>query len=172
MNAPDLSIPIVAVRGSVRPGNYTAMALVIAELRSLPSVSVEVFDPAEMDLNDPGEERKSEDAKRLQEGRGRDGCHSVHTRVSRQLFQRHQACHREPGVSFCASQKAHRLTGRRGRPDWGHQVTGTSAGHLRTRRRRCSRALFQSPAVVTSSTKAVTVPTRTSKRLSEDWEPT
>ena len=69
MNAPDLSIPIVAVRGSVRPGNYTAMALdlVIAELRSLPGVSVEVFDPAEMDLNDPGEERKSEDAKRLQE---------------------------------------------------------------------------------------------------------
>ncbi len=50
------SIRIVAVKGSVRPGNYTSMALtlVVDELRSKGDVKVTVFDPATMKLALPG----------------------------------------------------------------------------------------------------------------------
>jgi NAD(P)H-dependent FMN reductase len=171
MNAPDLSIPIVAVRGSVRPGNYTAMALdlVIAELRSLPGVSVEVFDPAEMDLNDPGEERKSEDAKRLQEAVvGAMGVilstpeyHGSYSSVIKRVIE-------NLGFPSALRKKPIALLGVAA----GRIGAIKSLEHLQGICVQCSRALFQSPAVVTSSTKAVTVPTRTSKRLSEDWEPT
>ena len=69
MNAPDITIPIVAVRGSIRPGNYTAMALdlVVNEFTSAENVSVQVFDPSDMDLPEPGEDRDTPDALRLQE---------------------------------------------------------------------------------------------------------
>ena len=48
---------IVAVRGSVRPGNYTnmALALVIDELEKEDHVGVRVVDPATLDLPLPGQ---------------------------------------------------------------------------------------------------------------------
>ena len=48
---------IVAVRGSVRPGNYTnkALALVIDELEKEKHVGVRVVDPATLDLPLPGQ---------------------------------------------------------------------------------------------------------------------
>ena len=54
-------IRIVAVVGSVRPGNYTAktLALVVDELEKEDHVKVDVFDPAGMDLPLPG--RRSDD---------------------------------------------------------------------------------------------------------------
>lgn len=63
------SIQIVAVCGSVRPGNYTskALRLVVDELESQTGVSVRVFDPAEMDLPPPGIERETDDTKALQD---------------------------------------------------------------------------------------------------------
>ena len=48
---------IVAVRGSVRPGNYTnmALALVIDELEKEEGIGVRVVDPATLDLPLPGQ---------------------------------------------------------------------------------------------------------------------
>ena len=62
-------IRIVAIPGSVRPGNYTSRVLDLAldELRSLPEVSVEVFDPAEMDLPLPGREAATSDGEILRQ---------------------------------------------------------------------------------------------------------
>ena len=52
----DRGIKIVAIKGSVRPNNYTAMALDLAldELKKHSGVSVELFDPAEIHLYPPG----------------------------------------------------------------------------------------------------------------------
>jgi NAD(P)H-dependent FMN reductase len=62
------AIPIVIVNGSVRPGNYTAMAsaLVADELRKDPEMSVEVVDPATLDLPLPGLRPGAESTKWLQ----------------------------------------------------------------------------------------------------------
>lgn len=59
---------IVAIPGSVRPGNYTskALRLVVDELRTYPNVTVEVFDPTDMDLPLPGRVAETDDAVRLQ----------------------------------------------------------------------------------------------------------
>ncbi|MDH5567199.1 MAG: NAD(P)H-dependent oxidoreductase [Myxococcales bacterium] len=67
MSAPVFSI--VIINGSVRAGNYTAMAsaLVADELRKDPGVSVEVVDPATLDLPLPGLRPDSPDTKRLRE---------------------------------------------------------------------------------------------------------
>ena len=53
------SISIVVINGSVRPGNYSAMApaIVVDELRKHPKVSVEVVDPAKFKLPFPGTDR-------------------------------------------------------------------------------------------------------------------
>ncbi len=61
-------IRIAVITGSLRPGNYTNMAaaMVIDELRQQPKVSVDVVDPAKLDLPFPGQERSSADTKRLQ----------------------------------------------------------------------------------------------------------
>ncbi len=58
-------IRIVAINGSVRPGNFTGKALgvVIDELRKFKELSVEVFDPATMSLPLPGREGNSPSAK-------------------------------------------------------------------------------------------------------------
>lgn len=50
-------IRIVAVRGSVRPGNYTSMALnlVVDEMKKNDKVGVEVIDPATIRLPLPGQ---------------------------------------------------------------------------------------------------------------------
>ena len=62
-------IRIAVITGSLRPGNYTNMAaaMVIDELRQQPKVSVDVVDPAKLDLPFPGQERSSADTKRLQQ---------------------------------------------------------------------------------------------------------
>ena len=62
-------IPILIVNGSVRPGNYTAMAsrLVEDELRKDEAVSVEVVDPSTLDLPFPGTRRDAEATRWLQE---------------------------------------------------------------------------------------------------------
>ena len=59
---------IVVVKGSVRPGNYTGMAvdLVADELRKMEGISIEVVDPIGMDLKLPGT-GDSGSAERLQE---------------------------------------------------------------------------------------------------------
>ncbi len=61
-------IHLVALQGSVRPGNYTAraLALVADEVEKHPSVSLEIVDPTEMHLPLPGQ-GSSDDAKRMQE---------------------------------------------------------------------------------------------------------
>lgn len=58
-------VRLVAVGGSVRPRNFTARALALAvdEARQRPDVSVEVFDPAALELAEPGSE--SPDGARL-----------------------------------------------------------------------------------------------------------
>lgn len=49
-------IRLVAIGGSVRPGNYTARALALAvdEAGKRPNVTVELFDPARLELAEPG----------------------------------------------------------------------------------------------------------------------
>jgi FMN reductase len=61
-------IRIVAVVGSVRPGNYTskALALVVDELERRSRVKVDVFDPAAMNLPLPGRSSDDPEVERLQ----------------------------------------------------------------------------------------------------------
>jgi NAD(P)H-dependent FMN reductase len=69
MTTEEAVIPILIVNGSVRPGNYTAMAsaLVADEFRKNPEVSVEVVDPATLDLPLPGTRPGADSTKWLQE---------------------------------------------------------------------------------------------------------
>lgn len=62
-------IRIAILKGSVRPGNYTSMAadLVVDELWKHPKVTVDLVDPAVLDLPFPGQGRKSVDTQKLQE---------------------------------------------------------------------------------------------------------
>jgi FMN reductase len=62
-------IEIVAIRGSVRPGNATARVLDIVadEIRKDPRITLEIVDPADLDLPFPGEESDSSDPGKLQE---------------------------------------------------------------------------------------------------------
>jgi chromate reductase len=62
-------IRIVAISGSVRPGNYTnmALALVIDEFKKHPQISLKVIDPALLSLPLPGTDPGSEVTKSLQE---------------------------------------------------------------------------------------------------------
>lgn len=64
------NINIVAIIGSVRPGNYTSKALnlCIDELRNYQDITVQVFDPATMHLSFPGMEGGTLDAEKLQKG--------------------------------------------------------------------------------------------------------
>jgi NAD(P)H-dependent FMN reductase len=66
--SPDL-LSIVVINGSVRPGNYTAKAsaLVVDELRKDSAVSVEVVDPAALDLPFPGQRPDAPGPKLLRE---------------------------------------------------------------------------------------------------------
>jgi len=67
MTAGGAAMPIVIVNGSVRPGNYTAMAsaLVADEFRKNPEVSVETVDPATLELPLPGTREGADSAKWL-----------------------------------------------------------------------------------------------------------
>lgn len=67
MSTPVLSI--VIINGSVRPGNYTAMAaaMVADELRKDLAVSVEILGPATLDLPLPGLRPETPDVKHLRE---------------------------------------------------------------------------------------------------------
>ena len=62
-------IRVVVVGGSVRPGNFTAMAaaLVVDELRKTPGVAAEWIDPAGLDLAFPGTDGHARSTKALQE---------------------------------------------------------------------------------------------------------
>lgn len=62
-------IRIVALSGSVRPGNYTdkALALVLDEFSKLSGVSCEWFDPTDLDLPLPGTAVESASAKKIQD---------------------------------------------------------------------------------------------------------
>ncbi len=62
------NINIVAIKGSVRPGNYTSKALnlCIDELSQHEDITVKVFDPAGMHLPFPGMNGDNTDAERLQ----------------------------------------------------------------------------------------------------------
>jgi len=61
-------IRIAVINGSVRPGNFTAMAsaLVVDELRKHPKVSVEVIDPGTLHLPFPGVDPNSAATRQLQ----------------------------------------------------------------------------------------------------------
>ncbi len=63
------SIRIVAVCGSVRPGNYTekALALVADEISRHPEISLDIVRPADLTLPFPGREDGSSDAETLRE---------------------------------------------------------------------------------------------------------
>ncbi|MEE9176067.1 MAG: NAD(P)H-dependent oxidoreductase [Thermodesulfobacteriota bacterium] len=65
----DRSIKIVAIKGSVRPNNYTGMALDLAldELKNHNGVSVELFDPVEIHLYPPGLGGDSPDPVKMRE---------------------------------------------------------------------------------------------------------
>jgi chromate reductase len=62
-------IHIVVVKGSVRPGNYTSMAvnLVVDEISRRSDATVQVVDPVNMRLPYPGMEDSSGDASKLRE---------------------------------------------------------------------------------------------------------
>ena len=62
-------IRIVVINGSVRPGNYTSMAsaLVVDEFKKDPKVTVELINPAELNLPFPGTNPHAEGTRRLQE---------------------------------------------------------------------------------------------------------
>src|SRR5215510_7841776 len=61
-------IRIVVINGSMRPGNYTSMAsaLVVDELKKDPKVTVELINPAELNLPFPGTNPGAEGTKKLQ----------------------------------------------------------------------------------------------------------
>lgn len=61
-------IPVVAILGSVRPGNYTAMALAIVadEIGKITEIDFNIIDPAKIELPLPGMGKGSPDLKLLQ----------------------------------------------------------------------------------------------------------
>ena len=69
MDTDSCTIRIVAVKGSVRPGNFTskALALVVDELEKRPEVDVHVVDPAGVSLGFPGAGSGSADAKQIRD---------------------------------------------------------------------------------------------------------
>ena len=69
MTSNDGRIRIVLVCGSVRPGNYTRMAVdvVATSLSAHPDVSVDVVDPSQLDLPLPGLAATSNSVSELQE---------------------------------------------------------------------------------------------------------
>lgn len=62
-------IRIVAILGSVRPGNFTgkALALVMDELKKDPDVAAELIDPARLNLPLPGLDSDAADTKKLRD---------------------------------------------------------------------------------------------------------
>ncbi len=69
MNPNGGGIRIAVVCGSVRPGNYTLMAVevVATSLSAHPDVRVDIVDPSELDLPLPGREATSNSVSELQE---------------------------------------------------------------------------------------------------------
>jgi len=64
-----MAIQIVAIQGTVRPGNFTAKALALAtdELRKQDDVTLEVIDPSSLSLPFPGMDGGATGPKMLQE---------------------------------------------------------------------------------------------------------
>lgn len=69
MESESKGIRIVVINGTVRPGNYTSMAsaLVVDELKKHPEVTVELIDPADLNLPFPGLNPNAEGTRKLQE---------------------------------------------------------------------------------------------------------
>src|ERR1043166_2946267 len=69
MENEDRPIRIVVINGSVRPGNYTAKAsaYVVDELHKNPHVSVDLVNPADLQLPFPGTDSNSAVTKTLQD---------------------------------------------------------------------------------------------------------
>jgi chromate reductase len=69
MSEPNQGIHIAAICGAVRPGNYTmkALRLVVDELSRHDKVSVELIDPAALQLSPPGVDLTMPDSKLLRE---------------------------------------------------------------------------------------------------------
>ncbi len=69
MNEKGKGIRIVAILGSVRPGNFTskALALVVDEIKKHRDVALDVIDPGTLDLPPPGMGGDSPIVKKLQE---------------------------------------------------------------------------------------------------------
>ncbi len=65
----DKGIRIVAVLGTARPGNFTskALALVIDEIRKEKDITLQVIEPAKLNLPLPGTDPESADTKLLRE---------------------------------------------------------------------------------------------------------
>ncbi len=63
----DRNIRIAAIKGSVRPGNYTemALALVLDEFGKHDGVHVDLIDPRELDLSPPGIDEGKPDPERI-----------------------------------------------------------------------------------------------------------
>ncbi len=63
-----MAIQIVAIQGTVRPGNFTAkaLALVADELRKHDDVGIELIDPSTLNLPFPGMDGEGQGAKLLQ----------------------------------------------------------------------------------------------------------
>jgi FMN reductase len=68
-NGTGYGIRIVAIPGSVRPGNYTSMALrlVVDELTRQDRVTIEFVDPATLDLAPPGIDLQRPDARAVRQ---------------------------------------------------------------------------------------------------------
>lgn len=68
MNPTSNSIPITIVNGSVRPGNYTSMAvaLVVDEFKKHPEFEVNVIHPATLNLPFPGQDTNAASTQALQ----------------------------------------------------------------------------------------------------------
>ena len=94
-----MTIQIVAIQGTVRPGNFTAkaLALVVDELRKQDDVTLEVIDPSTLSLPFPGMDEGGNGPKGAS-GEGIRGHRRdpEYAGVSRQFQQRAQACNRKP----------------------------------------------------------------------------
>jgi len=132
---------VVAISGSVRPGNFTskALALVADELTKQQNVELELFDPRKMRLALPGLETDDPGCEVAAARRERGGRNRArNSGVPRELQQRHQDGYREPGASVRNRRQADSALGRRGGANRRDQGLGALAKCLFSRGRTCA----------------------------------
>lgn len=133
-------IRIVVINGSVRPGNYTAMAsaLVVDELKkhTEPKVQVDVVDPAEWHLPLPGTDPQSTATGALQKlVREATGVVLVTSEYHGGFSSRDEAGDREPRLPLSAFGQAGGAAGRGRGNHRRHQIAGATAQRVRAHRR-------------------------------------